>query len=525
MAQLSKQIPETLWEDRDFILSRSTLAGDPVPILVLAPAAERPAPEIIARLEQAYALREELAGCSVAKPLALTLRNGVPVLVMQDPGGELLAGLIGQPWDIAQFLPVAIAVSSALGGIHARDLIHRDIKPANILVNLSADQAWLIGCCFVSRQPREQVLAPPSEITGSLAYMSPEQTGRMNRSIDARSDLYSLGITFYEMLTGVLPFEAAEPMEWVHCHIARPPPLLTDRVRGIPESVSAIVSKLLAKTAEDRYQTAAGVEADLRNCLTEWELHARITPFPLGARDILDRLLIPEKLYGRDKECESLVSAFNRVVTTGMPELVLVSGYSGVGKSSAVNELHKATTPQRGTFISGKFDQQSRNIPYATLAQAFQGLVRQILSKSEAEVVRYRDAVRQAVGKNGQLLANLVPDLEMVIGKQPPVPEIPAGDAHNRFRLTLRRFMGAFARPEEPLALFLDDLQWLDAATLGLLEDLLTDPELRNCLIIGAYRDNEITSSHPLMHSLDEIRKTGAKVSEIALGPLSVEDL
>ena len=228
--------------------------------------------------------------------------------------------------------------------------------------------------------------------------MAPEQTGRMNRSIDSRSDLYALGVTFYEMLTGALPFTAADPMEWVHCHIARQPTPPGERADGIPGPLSAIVMKLLAKTAEERYQTAAGVEADLRRCLAEWEAHGRIDPFPLGTQDVPDRLLIPETLYGREREIDALLAAFDRVVADGTPELVLVSGYSGIGKSSVVNELHKVLVPPRGLFASGKFDQYKRDIPYATLAQAFQGLVRPLLGQSEAELGRWRDALRRGAG-------------------------------------------------------------------------------------------------------------------------------
>ena len=234
--------------------------------------------------------------------------------------------------------------------------------------------------------------------------------------------------------------------------------------------------KLLAKTAEERYQTAAGVEADLRRCLAEWESRGRIDPFPLGAHDVSDRLLIPEKLYGREPEIEALLAAFDRVVARGTPELVLVSGYSGIGKSSVVNELHKALVPPRGLFASGKFDQYKRDIPYATLAQAFQSLVRQILRRERSGSGPMAGCIlREAVGPNGQLIVNLIPELELVIGKQPPVPELPPQDAQNRFQMVFRRFLGAFARPEHPLALFLDDLQWLDAATLELLEHLITE--------------------------------------------------
>ena len=290
-------------------------------------------------------------------------------------------------------------------------------------------------------------------------------------------------------------------MELVHSHIARQPVPPGDRLPGVPRPVSAIIMKLLAKTAEERYQTAAGAARDLRRCLDEWETQHRIDEFPLGEQDTPDRLLIPEKLYGRESEIDALLAAFDRVVAGGRPELVLVSGYSGIGKSSVVNELHKLLVPPRGLFAAGKFDQYKRDVPYATLAQAFQMLVRQILVKSEAEVDHWRHALLEALGPNGQLMVNLIPEVEFVIGKQPPVVELPPQEARGRFQLVFRRFLGVFARPEHPLALFLDDLQWLDTATLELLERLITDPDVRHVLFIGAYRDNEVSSSHPLMQT------------------------
>ena len=374
--------------------------------------------------------------------------------------------------------------------------------------------------------PRErQSPAPPEVIAGTLAYMAPEQTGRMNRSIDFRSDLYALGVTFYEMLTGELPFAASDPMEWVHCHIARQPAPLGERFAGVPAPLSAIVMKLLAKNAEDRYQTAAGLAVDLRKCRTQWERNRSIERFPLGSDDVPDRLLIPEKLYGREHEIGTLLGAFDRVVATGATELVLVSGYTGIGKSSVVKELHKALVPPRGLFASGKFDQYKRDIPYATLAQAFRSFVRPLLGESEAEVGQWRDSLSEALGPNGQLIVNLIPELELMIGKQPPVADLPPQDARRRFQMVFRRFLGVFARKEHPLALFLDDLQWLDAATLDLLEHLVTHPEVRYLLLVGAYRDNEVGPAHPLIRTLEAIRDAGARVGEIVLTPLGLDDI
>ena len=514
-------------EGADFTLYRGRQPGNSSLILAVAPTAEQPSPQSLRRLEHEYSLAAELDPAWAAKPLALTRNEGRITLILTDPGGEPLDLVFErarvQPLDLTRSLRIAIGLAAALGQVHRHGLIHKDVKPANVLVD-DAGNAWLTGFGIASRLPQERQSPVPHEIiAGTLAYMAPEQTGRMNRSTDARSDLYSVGVTLYEMLTGHLPFSAADPLEWVHCHIARQPTPPGNRA-AVPDPLSAIVMKLLAKNSEERYQTASGLEADLRLCLEEWQSHGRIDPFPVGAHDASDRLLIPEKLYGREREIDALLAAFDRV-TQGTPELVLVSGYSGVGKSSVVNELHKALVAPRGQFASGKFDQYKRDIPYATLAQAFQTLIRQILVKSEAEVGHWRQALQEALGPNGQLIINLIPELEFIIGKQPPVPDLPPQDARNRFQLVFRRFLSEFARPEHPLALFLDDLQWLDAATLELLEQLITDPSVRYLMLVGAYRDNEVGPSHPLTRTLAAIREAGARMQEIVLSPLSRDDV
>ena len=520
---------QVLWEDGERVFSRGWRLddnGNRLAVLLVAPAADHPSRSRLDRLTHEYELKDELDRAWAARPLALMRDAGRTVLVLDDPGGEPLDRLLGGPMEVGRFLRLAIAVTSALGKLHQRGLVHKDIKPANILLNEASGEVRLTGFGIASRFARErQSPHPPETIAGTLAYMAPEQTGRMNRSIDSRSDLYALGVTFYQMLTGGLPFSATDPMEWVHCHIARKPVPPAERLESVPAPVSAIIMKLLAKTPEDRYQTAGGVERDLRRCLAEWEARRRIDDFPLGLQDTPNQLLIPEKLYGRDREIATLLSCFDRIIKTGVPELVLVSGYSGIGKSSVVNELHKVLVPPRGLFASGKFDQYKRDIPYATFAQAFGSLVRPLLGKEEEELSIWRDAFRQALEPNGGLIIDLVPELKLIIGEQPPVPVLPPLDAQRRFQLVFRRFIAVFARPEHPLTLFLDDLQWLDAATLDLLEDLLSRQDVQYMMLIGAYRDNEVDSAHPLTRRLEAIRKAGAIVQEIALAPLAREHL
>jgi len=535
---LSRYVLEALRKDEEFILYRGRSQDDTSQVLVRSPVAEYPRPESLKRLEHAYSLKDELDPAWAARPIGLTRHWDRVVLVLEDPGGKPLdqfGGFAATPaagptaahaLDLGFRLRVGVNLANALGHLHRRGIVHKDIKPANVLVNSATGQAWLMGFGIASRLPRERRSPDsPEFLEGTLAYMAPEQTGRMNRSIDSRSDLYSLGITLYEMLTGSLPFTASDPMEWVHCHIAKKPVPPCQRLKNVPLPVSAVVMKMLAKTAEERYLTAAGVESDLRRCLADWETRSRIDEFPLGEHDTPDQLLIPEKLYGRRRQIETLLASFERVVASGRPELVLVSGYSGIGKSSVVNELHKVLVPTRGLFASGKFDQYKRDIPYATLGQAFQSLIHPLLGKSEAELNDWREALREALGPNGRLMVDLVPELKLIIGEQPPLPDLPPQDAQGRFQLVFQRFIRVFARPEHPLALFLDDLQWLDAATLDLFEDLLTRPDVRHLMLIGAYRDNEVSSAHPLMRKLEAIRNSRAVVREIILAPLTEGDL
>ncbi len=514
---------ELLWEDGDRLLCRG-FERDRGPVLVVV-SGDRSTPGGSSRLNE-LKLKDDLDPAWAARPLELRREGGQSLLVLEDPGGVPLASAIGAPMETASFLRLGVAVAAALGAAHRAGLVHKDVKPANILVDCADGGVRLTGFGVASRLPRQrQGPDPPDVIAGTLAYMAPEQTGRINRSIDSRSDLYALGVTFYQALTGRLPFQAEDPMEWVHCHIARRPTPPAERLPSVPAPISDIVMKLLAKTPEERYQTAAGVECDLKRCLDQWERSGRLERFALAERDTSDRLVIPERLYGREREVATLLAAFDRVVASGTPELVLVSGYSGIGKSSVVNELHRALVPQRGLFASGKVEQYKRNIPYATLAQALQSLVRQVLGGADAEISRWRTALLEAFGPNGQLMVNLVPELELIVGAQPPVPEFLPQDHQARFQLALQRLLSVFAQPDHPLVLFLDDLQWLDAATLDLIEHLVAQPGVRHLLLIAAYRDNEVDAAHPLMGKLEALHALGAKISDIRLSNLDHDQL
>ncbi|MER9299244.1 AAA family ATPase [Mesorhizobium sp. M0621] len=504
----------------DVEVARHCDATGTASVLIVSAAAERMASALSRHFAHEFALRDELDPAWAVRPLALDHAHGSTALVLEDLGGDFLARLIDGPMETGRFLTLAVGAARALGGVHHHGLIHKDVKPAKIVVTAEGE-VRLTGFGIASRLGRErQAPSPPETIDGTLAYMAPEQTGRMNRSIDTRSDLYSLGVTFYQMVTGELPFVAPDPMELVHCHIARRPVVPHMRVATIPSMVSAIITKLLAKTPEDRYQTALGLERDLLRCLADWTATGRVKSFSLGVHDIPNRLLIPEKLYGRERESEVVISSFERVVRTGHPVLLLVAGYSGTGKSAVVHELHKALVPPRAFFSSGKFDQNQRDSPYGTLVQAFRQLVRPLLGKSDEELACWRQAFLDVLGPNGRLMTDLIPELKLIIGEQPQAPELSLQQAQARFQLVFQRFIGVFAQPEHPLALFLDDLQWLDMETLDLIEDILTRSQLKHLLLIGAYRDNEVSASHPLMQKLAAIKAGGGRVTELALAPL-----
>jgi PAS domain S-box-containing protein len=515
---------QKLWEDSEFILSREASPGGSESRLVLAPISERPSPATIRRLEYLYSLREKLDPAFFARPLSIAWQDGRPVLRLEDPGGTLLEQRLGRPLKLKLALKLGIGIASVLGRLHAAGFIHGSLNSNGVFVDPASGEARLVGAYISPRSTREGA-EPPEPAAVNWASLAPEQTGRTNRATDSRTDLYRYGVMLYRMVTGVLPFTAEDPMEWIHCLLAVQPMPPNERAKGVPAQLSAIIMKLLAKMPEARYQTAAGVVKDLNQCLETLESGGKISLFPLGVHDVQDQLLISEKLYGRDSEIETLISAFRRVASEGKAEFLLVSGYSGIGKTTVVNHLPRQYEALGGLFASGKFDQYKENIPYTTVTQAFQTLVRQILSKSSNEVRQWQARITEALGGYAGLISNLLPELDVIVGKRPSVPEVSPQDAHNAFKMVFRRFVGVFARPEHPLVLFLDDLQWADAGTLGLLEHLLTEPDVHHLLIIGAYRDNEVDSAHPLNQTLEKLRDTGVTVCQLPLAPLALADV
>ncbi|WNG26232.1 AAA family ATPase [Cystobacter fuscus] len=518
-------VTETIREGASTVVFRALREQDGRPVILKMPSTEHPSLRDLERLRSEYELGMRVGGAAV-KPYSLERSRDRLVLILEDFGGQPLAHFLGAPMEPGRFLELATRITRALAELHRYGVAHRDIKPGNILVHPETGEVKLADLGRASLVPREyQGLQNPQLIEGSLPYLSPEQTGRMARAVDYRSDLYSLGVTFFEMLTGTLPFHAEDLLGWIHCHIARPPPSPSDIIPAVAEVLSQIVLKLMSKMAEERYQSALGLKFDLERCLEQWKAHGSLAPFPLGAHDVSERFQIPQKLYGREEEVAALLDAFERVVSSGAPELMLVSGYPGIGKSSLVRELYGPLVKARGLFLSGKFDQFKRDAPYATLSQAFRELVQQLLTEDEERIADWRRRLQSAVGLDGQLIVDVVPQVELIIGGQPPIQQLPLLEARHRFHRIFQKFLGVFTESEHPLALFLDDLQWADAASLQLLQHLITHPGTRHLLVIGAYRDNEVSPSHPLMLTLSEIRETGAVVNELVLSPLSLEHL
>lgn len=532
------QVIDQIYEGANSLVYRGIRRQDNLPVILKVLNTEFPTIQVIGRYKLEYEITKSFNSEFVIKAYDFRSHQNSFVIILEDFGGTSLAQFLhSQNIDIVETLKLAIKISEALSHVHRSNIIHKDLNPSNIVFNSDTGQIKLIDFGMASALPRETLFLDYHDILeGTLAYISPEQTGRMNRSLDYRTDIYSMGVTFYQMFTGELPFISNDPLEVIHYHLALEPvaPYLINR--HIPQMLSRVIVKMLAKNAEERYQSAWGVKADLEQCLYQLQAKGEIDSFDLAQQDVTDKFIIPEKLYGRAREIESLLAVFTRVTDQSkdkshevVPEMVLVSGYAGIGKSRLVKEIYRIIVQNYGYFISGKFDQYQRNIPYLGIIQAFQSLIKQILTESEDSLKLWRSRILTSLGSNSYLITQVIPDLELIIGKQDNhgaiLSSLSANESQNRFNHVFQNFIRIFAQTEHPLVIFLDDLQWADRASLKLLQILATTSDQQSLLLIGAYRNNEVSSTHPIMHMVESIQKANGIISQLYLSPLNLTDI
>ncbi|MEO1375104.1 MAG: AAA family ATPase [Cyanobacteria bacterium J06635_10] len=520
------QVTKLLYKSDNSLVYRSYRVVDQQPVILKVLNDPYPTPEKIAWFKQEYELTRKLNLPGVVTAYALERHERHWVIVLEDFGGDSLTqlGLAGK-LKLRDFLKLAISISEIIGQIHAIKVIHKDINPSNIILKSVTNQVKIIDFGISTVLSRENMnFQSPTILEGTLPYISPEQTGRMNRSIDYRTDFYSLGITFYQLLTGQLPFPSKDSLELVHSHIAKQAISPQNLRSDLPEIISDIVMKLMAKNAEERYQSAYGLKVDLEKCLSQIKNERLISPFLIGSCHRIEQLMIPQKLYGREAELEILLAGFERV-SKGTSQILLVSGYSGVGKSALINEIHKPVTAKKGHFLAGKYEQYKQNIPYYSFSQAFNELCNQLLTNSKILLEKLKTDILQAIGNNGQILIDIIPKLELLIGQQPTVANVSSHEAHNRLKLVFNNFLKVICQPEHPIVLFLDDLQWADTASLDLLKTIVDDNQIKYLLIIGAYRDNEVDSKHPLNLVINNLKESEINCSEINLNSLTQENV
>ncbi|NEO83866.1 MAG: AAA family ATPase [Spirulina sp. SIO3F2] len=528
---ISPQLPgytvvETIYQGNRTLVYRALAPATQKSVVIKILSQEYPSFGQLVQFRNQYVITQNLPLSGIVRPLSLEPWGNGYAMVMEDFRGINLKQYVQSctpRW--IEILNIALQLTQTLHELHQHRVIHKDIKPTHILIHLESKQVKLIDFSIASLLPKEnQALQSPKNLEGTLAYLAPEQTGRMNRAIDYRTDFYSLGVTLYELFTAQLPFVSNDPLELIHCHMTQMPHTVEQLNSDVPPMMAAIVAKLMAKNAEDRYQSALGLKYDLEQCLTQWQEQGEITEFVLGERDLSDRFLIPEKLYGREAEVQALLEAFERVAQ-GQAEMMLVAGFSGIGKTAVINEVHKPITRQSGYFIQGKFDQFNRSTPFSALVQAFRGLMGQLLGESDTDLNTWRSKILQAVGENGQVIIDVIPELAQIIGEQPSLPELSGIAAQNRFNRLFSQFVRVFTTQAHPLVIFLDDLQWADSASLGLLKLLMGESDVGYLLMLGAYRDNEVFPAHPLMLTLEDLVQAGANLETITLAPLDLSNI
>ena len=523
---------DVIFKSDHTIIYKAIRKEDNLPVAMKILHEDYPSPEEINRFQHEYDIIKQLHDATgVINAYSIEKYQNTLVMILEDFRAQSLDRYIADkhlPFE--DCLNIGIHVAGIINDIHKQNIIHTNIHPANILINPETDQVKLIDFGTSEVLSRKHPVITNVDLKWiHMAYASPELTGRMNRSVDYRTDFYSFGITLYELLCGKPPFYSDDILELIHFQIAKQPKRLYEVNPDIPRLVSDIVMKLLSKTAENRYQSATGIQSDLKECLVRYRSTKTIIPFEIAQNDVRNIFTLPQKLYGREIEVNELLGAFERISDSDTTikktsEMIMVAGYSGIGKTSLVNEMQSSIIRKNGYFISGKFDQLKRNIPYSAVANAFSDLMRQVLTESEANLTLWRKRLLQALGNNGQVIIDVIPELELVVGTQPPVAELSPAEAQNRFNIWFKKFINVFASPANPLVIFMDDLQWADAASLQLIHVMMTAQE-HSLLFIGAYRDNEVSGAHPLMLTLDEIRKSGVMINQLTLSHLELNHI
>ncbi|MGE5670143.1 MAG: ATP-binding protein, partial [Fibrobacterota bacterium] len=517
---------ETIVSSGTTTIFRGIRLSDSCPVVVKLLNREYPSAKELSVFIREFELLNKIHGDGIIKVFGVEKYQNSLAIILEDIGGQSVDRIVQSAnFGVSEKLALAIQMTNSIIQIHQQNIIHKDVNPTNFICNRVTNQVKLIDFGIAAELSREAAQCVNLNVLeGTLDYISPEQTGRINRPVDYRTDLYSLGVTLYELFTGELPFKGDDELEIIYCHIAKIPVSPVEINPQIPLILSNMIMKLISKTAEERYQSAYGLLKDLEFCQqnleSSWQFSSTFIP---GQKDVLDRFEIPHKLYGRDAEVDLLIKEFEKAAE-GYPEILLVSGYSGIGKSSLINEIRKPITGKKGYFIFGKYNQFERNIPYYGITHAFKEFLKQLLAESSDSLDTWKQELLGALGSNGQVVIDLLPELERIIGPQPEVPQLNPLEAQNRFLMTFCEFIKVFAKREHPLVAFLDDLQWSDTSSLDLIKYILGSNKVQYVLFIGAYRDREVEEGHMLLKLLEEINNRQPDsippVKQIYLKPL-----
>jgi len=523
------QIIERVYESSNSLVYRGIEQTGARPVILKLLKQDYPNREELIRYEQEYNITRNLKMADVITAYDLIKYQNSLVIVLEDFGGQSLDIILKKcTFSIQEFLEISIKITTALEEIHNSNIIHKDINPSNIVYNQATKELKIIDFGISIVLPKEKpTLKNPNTVEGTLAYISPEQTGRTNLFLDYRSDFYSLGVTFYELLTNNKPFIKEDLLELLYCHLAVMPKSPHECCSEIPSVLSDIVIKLMDKNPDKRYQSAWGIKKDLEICLKQLKNHQKITNFKLASQDFVSRFNLSQKIYGRKQEIDTLLNIFKKIQNkeSKTNAVILISGYSGIGKSALVKEIYRPITEAKGYFIEGKFDQYQKDIPYSAIIKAFEKLIDYLLFENETELQRWREKLLEILGSNAGVIIEVIPKLELIIGKVLPASILPGKESENRFNIVFQNFIKVFVSEERPLVIFLDDLHWADFASLHLIKLITTEIESNNILLIGAYRDNEVNSLPHLIPTIEEIEKTGVICEKIVLYPLKELDI